>query len=799
MLRCLIAILTLLVLSLAALQADYIFLKDGFVLQGTLYKEFENLTDEQTGQSIPITKLGGIFFVDDRVRRTYFPKSLWAETNTLDSKLQQELIVFNPNNKQWHPSNPMLKPFAVQNIGEWQPDGTRTMDVFSKSAPTLIQIDQAIEKLSPTSMEVVTKRYTGTRSSFLTREFPPGKILAIVRQQLKNEAKSQKREVSFDDSVRVVRFAAEAGWFEESLAELDAMAKDYPTELSKLVGIRLSVKRSQLKTRLEELDEAITHGQHQQAQSMLANIDQEAAENAELTKLSSLRASYKSQNADLERLRTLLAQTRQKAAANSYAAILDEIEKSLNLDTAKSLSVFLKLAEQEERLAARKQPAVMNHEQLLALALTGWLQGSEAADATPEAAQRLARCREFIQQFLVNDDEADRTRLLREYLVKEPLKADEVVQLIEHLPPPRAEKVDKPVLDLVTAPNKHWKNGVKYRVYLPAEYHHHRNYPVLFVCANFGETYESTTYGWLEPALRKGFIVVVPEWIESKTEKFVGGDKEHDAVLETLRDIRRRFRIDSNRVSLAGYSNGGSLVFDVAMTRPHLFASAAVINGQTPNDMPKLMYNAQYLPFYVVDASKNPFREKLGSAKRDAMMTLFEYWMPKGYPSLFVEYHGRGFEHFHAEKPIIIDWMSRKKRATAMPELGKADLSGNRLGQEFRILRPSATRFYWIEAFDHNPSPQAPVLVSAGWEKETPNSLRCVMNGMKQARIWLNSSMVNYENPVEIRIQGPPGSVWASQFKKKLEPSVAVLLEDYYQRGDSKNLFTQYMDFTFKR
>jgi hypothetical protein len=201
----------------------------------------------------------------------------------------------------------------------------------------------------------------------------------------------------------------------------------------------------------------------------------------------------------------------------------------------------------------------------------------------------------------------------------------------------------------------------------------------------------------------------------------------------------------------------------------------------------------------VVDASKNPFREKLGPAKRDAMMMLFEYWMPKGYPSLFVEYHGRGFEHFHAEKPIIIDWMSRKKRAAAMPELGKADLSGNRLGQEFRILRASATRLYWIEAFDHNPSPQSPVLVSAGWEKDAPNSLRCVMNGMKRVRIWLNSSMVNFENPVEIRIQGPPGSVWASEFKKKLEPSVAVLLEDYYQRGDSKNLFTQYVDFTFKR
>jgi pimeloyl-ACP methyl ester carboxylesterase len=799
MLRWLLIPLTVLLITLASVQADYIFLKDGFVLQGTLFKEFENLTDEGTGQSIPITKLGGIFFVDDKVRRTYFPKSLWAETNTLDSKLAQEVLVFSPANRQWHPGNSQLKPFVVNNFSDWLPDGSRTMDVYARNQQGLFQVDQKIDRLSPTTMEVITRRYTNTRSSFLTREFPADKILAMVRQRIKDEVKEQKRTWTVEDHLRIASFAAQAGWYDEALAEFNTIAKEMPTELAKAQPARLAIERSHLKVQLEEIDEAIANGQHQLAQNALANLKQDAATVADLTKLSSLRASYKHQNGELARLQLLFAQVRQKQNNGGLTPLLDDIERNLNLDTYKSLSVFLKMAEQEERLANRKQPSVMNPEQLLALAITGWLQGPEAADSTPATAQRLVKAREMLLQFLLADEEGDRTRLLREYLAVSPLKADEAVQLIEHLPPARAEKLDKAVFDLKTPANKHWAGGVKYRVYLPPEYHHYRSYPVLFVVPNFFETYENATVGWLEPALRKGFLVVVPEWVEGKVEQYAGGDKEHDAVLETLRDIRRRFRIDSNRVSLAGYSNGGNLVFDVALTRPHLFASAAVINGQTPPDTATLKYNAQYLPFYIVDGTRNPYREKQGSAKRDALMQLFEYWMPKGYPSLFVEYQGRGFEHFHAEKPIILDWMSRKKRAAAMPEMGKADLSGNRLGQEFRIVRPSAHRFYWIESFDHNPTNQQPTLVSGGWEKDVPNSLRCVMNGMKRARIWLNSSMVNYENPVEIRVQGPPGSVWAAQFKQKLEPSVAVLLEDYYQRGDSKNLFTQCVDLVFKR
>lgn len=786
----------------SSVQADFIFLKDGFVLQGRLLKQYDTITDP-SGIQVAISKLGGFYLVDDGVRRTYFPTNMVGSTEAIDRKAQLEQFQFNPKHLKWQPSHSPLKQYAVIRSSEWQANGSRTSDVYSASAKNVIQIDQHVNTMTPHAVEVVTERYTRTYSSFLTQELEPDKALAMLRTRIKAEAAEAKKEVSFDDKLRITRFAAQAGWFEQALNELNAIAKEHPTELQRLNEVRQDIKRSQMRIRMEELDDAIASGQHTFVQTLLSNLDEDAADTQDLTKLSLLRTQYKEQQSALERLRKHLADLRSNPAASTlarqYTALLDEMDRDLNLDNAKALSVFLKMADQEERLANRKQTPITKPDQLLSLAITGWMLGSEGADSNEEASGKLARHRELIKQFLLTDDIQHRTILIENYLKSNPLRADEAVQLIDQLPPPRAEAISKSVLDLTTSPSKNWAEGVKYRVYLPPEYHHHRSYPVILLIPNLGQTFETATTGWLTPAARKGFIVAVPEWVEGQKQLYEGTDKEQEAVLETLRDLRRRFRIDSNRVSLAGYSTGGSVVFDVALTRPHLFASASVICGHAPDDIEKLRYNAQYLPFYIVDASKNRYREKIGPAKKDAMLTLFEYWIPKGYPSLLVEYQGRGFEYFPAEVPYIVDWMSRKKRTAAMPDIGRADLSGNRMGQEFRIVRPTANRFYWLEVQEHKATPQSPVLVSAGWEKDVPNSLRCVMSGMKRARIWLNASMINFENPVEIRMQGPAGSERQSQFKKKVEPNVAVLLEDYYQRGDGKNLFTQYIEFTFSR
>ena len=48
--------------------------------------------------------------------------------------------------------------------------------------------------------------------------------------------------------------------------------------------------------------------------------------------------------------------------------------------------------------------------------------------------------------------------------------------------------------------------------------------------------------------------------------------RDQGRTVESIRDARKRFRIDSDRVFLAGHGEGGNAAFDIGMSRPDLFA-----------------------------------------------------------------------------------------------------------------------------------------------------------------------------------------------------------------------------------
>src|SRR5262249_48488895 len=98
--------------------------------------------------------------------------------------------------------------------------------------------------------------------------------------------------------------------------------------------------------------------------------------------------------------------------------------------------------------------------------------------------------------------------------------------------------------------------------------------------------------------------------------------------------------------------------------------------------------NAQYLPFYVVDGDLSGDNTKENRQQ-------FDHWIERGYPALWVQYKGRGQESFEGEVPNIFDWMDRKKRAAAFPELGR-DGNGGAFGDEFQSMRSTDNRFYWL-------------------------------------------------------------------------------------------------------
>ena len=63
---------------------------------------------------------------------------------------------------------------------------------------------------------------------------------------------------------------------------------------------------------------------------------------------------------------------------------------------------------------------------------------------------------------------------------------------------------------------------------------------------------------------------------------------EHAAVELALRDARRRYAIDSDRVFVAGQLTGGNMAWDFALAHPDLFAGVIVISGFPAKYVPRL-------------------------------------------------------------------------------------------------------------------------------------------------------------------------------------------------------------------
>src|SRR5262249_19190815 len=193
---------------------------------------------------------------------------------------------------------------------------------------------------------------------------------------------------------------------------------------------------------------------------------------------------------------------------------------------------------------------------------------------------------------------------------------------------------------------------------------------------------------WSSLAAQHGYFLVAPEWAGRLSDNYDYTVEEHRAVLDVLHELRQRFQVDSDRVFLFGLGEGATMAYDVALSHPDLFAGVLAMGGAPHYFAKAYKQNAQYLPFYVVDGNYDG-----DTAKENRQQ--FEHWIGHSYPALYVQYKGRGREWYDAEMPYMFDWMARKKRDAAFPELGRSGAGvGN--GEEFHSMRPTDNHFYWL-------------------------------------------------------------------------------------------------------
>jgi enterochelin esterase-like enzyme len=778
-------------------RADLIQFKDGFSLEGKVKQQGGWQQDIYSDQ--PVWMPRGIYVLDAGARRIYFSHSQIQDVDNRDLNRDTEFIQLETHVSRMNhlPMYPLVQIVgATEFDNRWERDFK--INAESVGPNPRLHIRQRVSVLTPQFARVEALKYNWT-SYYQTRELGYQAVRNLLASHpdlaLKKDAKDAERRF------RVFRFLTQAGWLDEAGKELEGIRKDFPDDKDKIDEAALSLRKIVLLRVVEDIERANKASRHEWAQKRLAELPTGELSDKLASDMRSLRTNYQAKATNLEQARTLLKELAGALPDGSPKFLADAagtIRAELVPESLERLEVFLEMARQAKRDQDNGKRAANDPGQLLALAITGWLQGKEAAENNAETAQKLWKGRQFVLDYMKTETDYDRGVALKAYEAQktERLRVDEISQMIRFLPPvaPEADISSEPKELQTNLPDSRSKKPISYWVRLPAEYTHSRPYPVLFALHLGGEKARVMIDRLGNWTAAYGYILVSPEWAEPLENVYHYTPQEHAAVLDVLRDVRRRFQIDSDRVFLSGFGQGGNMAYDVGLAHPDLFAGVVLMSAMPLRFPTRYWHNCQNLPLFLVDG------ELAGNDGR-ANRPLLEKWILKGYPVVYVEYKGRGIEWYEWELPTIFDWMDHKrglwKRASGLPELGKLG-SGGSNGEEYQTLREIDNRFYWLTTdsiaerhlletgrFNNQVAPATlQGRISEG------NQININVRGLHEVTVWLGQGMIDFTKPVTVRING--GLMMAN---RKVTPSLSTLLEDFFQRGDRQRLFWAKLEF----
>lgn len=513
--------------------------------------------------------------------------------------------------------------------------------------------------------------------------------------------------------------------------------------------------------------------------------EQKALENVELTRqkvfglLDNIRNVSPEQQTTIQRFRS-------------------ELETDLNRFNETRLAAYARLAD---------DPATPDP-QKMALAISGWILGSNNAIENLAVVQSLFIVRDLVQEYLnaetTPERRADILVEMRPFESSAPQYLDQMIQQMKPIDPPAGIEDyvgETPFEFTVEVPGTQANPQPQtYRclAHLPPQYNPYRKYPLVLALPGGPQTLDQNLEMWCGKfndklkvrqgyAMRHGYVVVSVEWRQPGQGRWGHTAREHRIVLEGLYQALRKFSIDSDRVFLAGHRDGGDGAYDIGIAHPEHWAGVMGFSGKFDKYIDKYWNNTHLpLPLYCVNGQKD-------FPSINSMMFSINNWMKstKYVNPTVVWYIGRGNELFLEDLPNAFKWMRGQKRK--WPDRG---------GFEFECfaLRPWDT-YYWF--FEMAGLPEDRVVrpelfssttkfpkVAISGEITKPNTFRLGPTSMKidvNSTLWLSPQFVDFNELIQTRGRG-------DDFKGFVQPSRKVILDDVLRRADREHIYHARID-----
>ena len=758
-------------------RAAEVILKDGRALRGKLGRVAGLAELPKPIQADSGAPIQNIILLDDNLRRTFVSDRLVREVVQEENRQVEEK--FNVRQRVLRGGQAIRtlgSPMRIQPFDEY---GRRIFTMNTRRGP--IHIIQGITVLTPhwTKVEGISHVWD---MRIATTSIPRDTLHKILLKQIDPKKVEHYKKIA--------RFYLQCERYKEAKQALDDLLaafpdrKDLKEQLAPSMRAIVQLSAGRLARELRLRRDA---GQHRFVWALLNKFPSDGVGGEILQSIREMIQDYEARLARYEeivkQLKALTARLKDTIAKENLRPILDEIAAELSADTLDRMAAFMQNADDPKMPDTEK----------IALAIGGWLLGTDGAtEELPEAISAY-KVRNLIRDYLNETSAPERERTFG-YIKQEPAGTPATVaKLLSHMKPPvpmPEPTANRPGYYKLEAPGLTNEPPVTYYVQLPPEYDPYRHYPTIVTLDGDGTTAQQQIDWWAGDwgkggmragqATRYGYIVIAPAWTVEHQKKYGYSAREHAAVLNPLRDACRRFSIDTDRVYLSGHSMGGDAAWDIGLAHPDLWAGVIPIVAQSAKYCNLYWENARYVPFYVV-AGELDGRKLIDNA-RD-----LDRYLRRGFDATVVEYRGRGHEDFSDEILRIFDWMGRFRRDFFPHKFACVS------------MRSWDNFFWWVEVRGLPPRSEVdpvnwpppagsqPVQIKATLNKTNGINVRA---GANQVTVWLSPEMVDFDRRSIVTVNG-------RRFNSNdqiIRPNLRVLLEDVRTRGDRQHPFWARLD-----
>ena len=764
-----LALLVVLVVATSAptARADTILLKNGAAYRGTVDR------DET------------IVWIYDGLKRVVIRNSKISKIQP-DASLSN-FEVFRVVQPLTVHSGAMPKEVVRTFAEPWSDRGRRRFEYEGAKLGKMIRMEQAIYELGP-YMSAIRGVDIFWKSQIATAEIPREIVLSILGK-VDRSVESER--------FRVARFLIQSEWFDDASKELDYLITKFPEDehlKERIEPIRASILQLQSIKTKASIDRAKVANQPKLMESLIKSIvlDKVSPELADAVGEidRNLTAQKDADKSTIEDLNTL-AKKLSPEVFKGWKTRFDGLIKAMN-----EVPEVVRDALTPWRTAAfegGKPP-----EEEFALAMSSYLAGAEGAVNSLEEAKALWDLRDLIQTYLTTPRESTRLEtlsMIESVNLKtgdaelDPVKKMEALtRIVQHMPPPgvpdpspkkEAGKPAQPAETVFTHQLLEEGNDVPtdYMVALPPEYHPLRSYPAILALHD-GTGPSQAIAWWKAEAARRGYIVIAPDYLlPGQKEEYHYSSSEHAAAILALRDAKRRYSIDSDRVFVGGQFLGANMAWDFGLSHPDLVAGSVVISGMPFKYVNRYLNHTELVPLYVTLADLAP------AANEVVFGVILKPLIAKALDVTYNEYLKRGPEAFPEEAPAVFDWMDRRRRDPFPKnyDVVAARSSDNRffgaVVQEYdekRMTHPDA-----VDGFGKGLNPATIKFKSSSLS----NLVEYTTSGVQRVDVWLSPAVVNFNKRLEVRINRK------ARFKGLAKPDIGSFLEDLRIRGDRQQLY----------